>query len=163
MFSDNISFLTQQFPTNGELVWIGVRPARKQTMISVKEISLDIQNGLEGDHYSGRSSKRQVTLFQWEHLTVLESFIGKVITPELLRRNLVIRGINLDALKNRTFQIGTAVFKTTGLCHPCSRMETELGQGAYNAMRNHGGITTKIVHSGAIKIGDALTVLRLDD
>ena len=163
MFSDNISFLTQQFPTNGELVWIGVRPARKQAMISVKEISLDIENGLEGDHYSGRSCKRQVTIFQWEHLAVLESFTGKIITPDLIRRNLVIRGINLYALKKLTFQIGTAVFKTTGLCHPCSRMETELGKGAYNAMRNHGGITTQIIRSGLIKTGDELTVQKEGD
>ena len=163
MYQNNISVLTQQFPANGELVWIGIRPARKQTMLSVEEILVDCQHGLTGDHYAGRSGKRQVTLFQWEHMAVLESFIGVSITPELLRRNLVIRGINLISLKKQVFQIGSAVFKTTGLCHPCSRMETVLGQGGYNAMRNHGGITAQIIQSGQIKIGDALFVLQSED
>jgi MOSC domain-containing protein YiiM len=160
MYQDSISTLTQQFPVNGELVWIGIRPARKQIMLSVEEILVDCQRGLIGDHYAGSSGKRQLTLFQWEHLAVLESFVGENITPGMLRRNLVIRGINLTSLKKQTFQIGSAVFKTTGLCHPCSRMETVLGLGGYNAMRNHGGITAQIIQSGQIKIGDELSVLQ---
>ena len=160
MYQDNISTLTQRFPVNGELVWIGIRPARKQTMLSVEEIQVDCQHGLIGDHYAGNSGKRQLTLFQWEHLAVLESFVGENITPDMLRRNLLIRGINLISLKKRTFQIGSAVFKTTGLCHPCSRMETVLGQGGYNAMRNHGGITAQIIQPGQIKKGDELSVLQ---
>jgi MOSC domain-containing protein YiiM len=157
---NNINNLIQQFPAHGELVWIGLRPAKKQEMLAVNEILAERQYGLKGDHYSGRSGKRHVTLIQWEHLAVLESFTGISITPDLLRRNLVIRGINLVALKNQTFQIGNAVFKTTGLCHPCSRMETVLGQGGYNAMRNHGGITAQIIQQGQIKKGDELSVLQ---
>jgi MOSC domain-containing protein YiiM len=157
-----IKNLIKQFPVNGELIWIGVRPAQKQEMVAVKEIQADCQQGLKGDHYSGRNGKRHVTLIQWEHLAVLESFTGRSITPDLLRRNLVIRGINLMALKNQTFQIGNAVFKMTGLCHPCSRMEIVLGQGGYNAMRNHGGINAQITESGLIKTGDTLSVLEQD-
>ncbi len=160
MYLDNMSTLVQQFPVNGELVWIGIRPARQQAMLSVEEILVDCQHGLIGDHYAGSSGKRQLTLFQWEHLAVLESFVGENITADMLRRNLLIRGINLISLKKQTFQIGSAVFKTTGLCHPCSRMETVLGQGGYNAMRNHGGITAQIIQSGQIKIGDGLSVLQ---
>lgn len=163
MYQENISTLTQQFPINGKLEWIGLRPARKQTMLSVKEVLVDRQYGLAGDHYAGSNGKRQVTLFQWEHLAVLESFTGESVVPELLRRNLVIRGINLISLKKQTFQIGSAVFKTTGLCNPCSRMETILGQGGYNAMRNHGGITAQVIQSGQIKIKDVLCVLQSED
>jgi MOSC domain-containing protein YiiM len=66
--------------------------------------------------------KRQLTLFQWEHLAVMTSFARIVVVSELLRRNLLIRGINLLALKKQEFQIGSAIFKTTGLCQSCSRM-----------------------------------------
>lgn len=159
MIEKNISYLTQQFPARGELIWIGIRPERKQPMVPVQEILADSERGLSGDHYAGRNHKRQVTMFQWEHIAVLESFVGQSISSEMIRRNLLIRGINLMALKNQTFQIGSAVFKTTGFCHPCSRMETVLGHGGYNAMRNHGGITTQIIQSGQIKIGDELFVL----
>jgi MOSC domain-containing protein YiiM len=154
-----IAELLQTFTDSGELIWIGLRPARKEPMITVTEVMANQSSGLIGDRYQGSSGKRQVTLIQWEHLAVLQSITNCQITPELLRRNLAIQGINLLALKNRKFRIGSAYFQTTGLCHPCSRMEEVLGAGGYNAMRGHGGITAQIIGSGLIRVGDKLTVL----
>lgn len=148
----------QGFPYAGELIWIGLRPAREAAMMPVNEVIAEERSGLSGDRYKG-GGKRQVTLIQWEHLAVLASFTGMPVTPELLRRNLVIRGVNLLALKDRTFRIGEAVFQATGQCHPCSRMEQILGHGGYNAMRGHGGLTVRIIGSGVIRIGDSLTVV----
>lgn len=128
-------------------------------MITINEVMADQRAGLIGDRYSNISGKRQVTLIQWEHLAVLASFMGKTIAPELLRRNLVIKSINLLALKNRNFRIGEAVFHATGLCHPCSKMEKVLGTGGYNAMRGHGGLTAEVLNDGLIRVGDLLTVL----
>jgi MOSC domain-containing protein YiiM len=85
--------------------------------------------------------------------------MGKTIAPELLRRNLVIKGVNLLALKNRKFRIGEAVFQTAGFCHPCSRMEKILGAGGYNAIRGHGGLTAQILKGGLMYVGDNLTAL----
>jgi MOSC domain-containing protein YiiM len=152
-----ITDLMQCFPVAGELVWIGLRPARQAAMQSVEEVFAEAGAGLAGDRYHG-SGKRQVTLIQWEHLAVLSSFTKQPVTPDLLRRNLAIRGINLGALKNRTFRIGEAVFQATGQCHPCSLMEQVLGPGGYNAMRGHGGLTARIIRSGLIRIGDRVTV-----
>ena len=149
----------QLFPHPGELVWIGLRPARDEPMISVNEVMADHRSGLIGDRYKGSNGKRQVTLIQWEHLPVLESMIGKTIAPELLRRNLLIKGINLLALKNRKFRIGEAIFQTTGFCQPCSRMEKILGAGGYNAMRGHGGLTAQVLKSGLMRVGDNLAAL----
>jgi len=146
------------FPVAGELVWIGLRPSRQAAMRSVGEVFAEADRGLAGDRYHG-GGKRQVTLLQSEHLAVLSSLLKQEVTPELLRRNLVIRGVNLLALKNRIFRIGEAVLQGTGPCHPCSRMEQILGAGGYNAMRGHGGLTARIIQSGMMRIGDPLTVL----
>ena len=76
------------------------------------------------------------------------------VDPALLRRNIAVAGINLLALKGQQFVIGQARLEYTGLCHPCSFMETTFGAGGYNAVRGHGGITARVLQSGLIGIGD---------
>jgi len=147
--------LIDTLPQIGTVEWIGVRPARKAPMNCVQTIKATPELGLEGDRYSGTSRSRQVTLIQAEHLDVLESVLNcPSIQPELLRRNVLVRGINLLALKNKNIQLGSIVMRVTGLCHPCSRMETLLGPGGYNAMRGHGGITASVIASGQMRVGD---------
>jgi MOSC domain-containing protein YiiM len=72
----------------------------------------------------------------------------------LIRRNIVVEGINLNALKNKQFNIGEAILKMTGFCFPCSRMEENLGKGGFNAMRRHGGITYRVIQEGKIGMGN---------
>ena len=114
--------------------------------------------GLQGDRYKSRTgSARQVTLIQAEHLDAIGTFLqGQRIDPALLRRNIVVEGINLLALKDRRFSLGTAILEYSGACHPCSRMEENLGPGGYNAVRGHGGITARVIQSGEICIGDSV-------
>jgi MOSC domain-containing protein YiiM len=151
--------LIRQFPSHGELQWIGIRPGQKQPLISLLEVLADTASGLTGDHYQGSSGNRQVTLIQQEHLSVIESLTGKPVTAQMLRRNLLVKGINLLAMKKQQFRIGEAVFLATGLCPPCSRMETVLGPGGYNAMRGHGGITAQVISNGTIRICDKVIPL----
>ena len=126
-------------------------------MKSLSEVFASSETGLDGDRYQGQTGKRHVTLVQEEHLAVIRSCSeSELVKPEDLRRNIVISGINLLALKSRVIEIGTAQLEVTGLCHPCSRMETNLGAGGYNAMRGHGGITARILSDGTIKVGDFL-------
>ena len=54
--------LMNQFAGPGSIVWIGIRPERKADIISVNDVMLDPSYGLQGDHYAGRSGKRQVSL-----------------------------------------------------------------------------------------------------
>ncbi len=153
----DLKTLRSNFPHQGSLVWIGLRPAKNQPMLEATSVNAGTEYGLQGDYYSAKSNKRQVTLFQFEDLTTIESFLGRPVSPALFRRNLLIKGINLMSLKAQTFMLGDALFKVTGICHPCSKMETALGMGGYNAMRSHCGMTAQVIRSGMIQIGDSLT------
>jgi MOSC domain-containing protein YiiM len=151
--------MMRQFPRAGRVDWIGLRPGRREPVRAVPDAVAQAGIGLAGDHYrSNRNGKRQVTLIQAEHLAVIVALTGVGgLDPALLRRNLVVSGINLLALKDRRFQIGAAVLEGTGLAHPCSRMEEALGAGGYNAMRGHGGLTARIIVGGPIRVGDTVT------
>ena len=149
--------LMDNFPNEGKLEWIGVRPRKREPLVAIAEVAAIAGRGLEGDHRAaGRAgSERQVTLIQAEHLEALARLLARAdVDPALLRRNLVVSGINVLALKDQVFTIGEVVIEGTGPCEPCSRMEANLGRGGYNAMRGHGGITARIVTGGVIRIGD---------
>ncbi len=150
----------KSFPKSGKVRWIGIREERAVAVKEANEVIATASKGLKGDHYKGKNKKRQVTLIQAEHIKAVADILGlETINPQELRRNVVISGTNLLALKDLTFTLGTAKLKMTGYCHPCSRMEKNLGEGGYNAMRGHGGITAEILEDGLIRIGDSLTVL----
>ncbi len=150
--------LMDTLPQKGKLTWIGLRPDRKEALVEVQEVQVSEENGLEGDHYAGkRNKKRQVTLIQQEHLEGVASMLGlQTVHPGETRRNLVVKGINLLALKDKAFCIGEVILEGTGLCHPCTRMEENLGPGGYNAMRGHGGITALVIQGGKIRLGDPI-------
>jgi MOSC domain-containing protein YiiM len=155
--------LFNNFIREGEIVWIGIREKAHEPMTILEEIYANI-GGLTGDraNKSNPESKRQVTLIQYEHLEAAASFLGKkTINPALVRRNIVVKGLNLNALKGQQFSVGEAVLEMTGFCHPCNRMEENLGRGGYNAMRGHGGITCRVIKEGKIKLGDPVTIILL--
>jgi MOSC domain-containing protein YiiM len=151
--------LFDSLPRRGRVTWLGSRPARRTPLAACTTLTLDATRGIAGDHYAGRSGRRQVTLVQHEHLAVIAALLGRdVIDPAELRRNVVVSGINLLALAKRRFRIGAAVLEGTGPCHPCSRMEETFGAGGYNAVRGHGGITARVIEGGIVHLGDDVTL-----
>ena len=153
----SIGYLTSQYRQPGVVTWMGIRPVRTADLRAVDKVKAIASQGLHGDHYNSEDGKRQVTLIQQEHIEAVASMLGlATIHPGLLRRNIVVKGLNLLALKDQKFRLGEAVLEYSGLCHPCSRMEENLGEGGYNALRGHGGITARIIASGEIALGDSL-------
>lgn len=158
---NTIKEMMERLAQPGRVSWIGLRPERRAKMRVVEEVEALEDCGLEGDRAADKpGKKRQVTLIMGEHLDATGMILGRTsVDPSLTRRNIVTRGINLLSLKDRRFQIGDAVFELTGPAHPCSRMEENLGEGGYNAMRGHGGWCAKVIRSGTIRVGDAIQFL----
>jgi MOSC domain-containing protein YiiM len=145
------------FPRAGRVEWMGLRPARGAAMRAVDGAEARAGGGLAGDRYKGGSGKRGVTLLQAEHLPAIAALSGHAaVAPATLRRNLVVSGIPLVALKGRRFRIGGVLLEGTGECDPCSRMEAALGAGGYNAMRGMGGLCARILAGGTLRVGDAV-------
>jgi len=154
-----LSRLLAQFPRAGRVEWIGLRPARDVPMREVEAAEAVAGRGLVGDRYGSGSGKRGLTLIQAEHLPAIAALAGHPrVAPATLRRNIVVSGLPLIALKGCRFRIGEALCEGTGPCDPCSRMEDALGPGGYNAMRGHGGLTVRVLEGGWIRLGDAVQV-----
>lgn len=138
----------------GRVAWIGLRPERRAALVAVEKAQVEA-GGLAGDH--GRPGKRAVTLVQGEHLGAIGSYLGReAVSPFDLRRNIVVEGINLAALKDRPLRLGGAVLRLTVVCSPCSRMEETFGPGGYSAVRGHGGWCAEVLEPGLIRLGDAV-------
>ena len=149
--------LIRRHAQDGRIEAILVRPGRlaEPSLVESAEIG---EGGLNGDH--ARPGKRAVTLIQAEHLPVIAALAGRgEVRPEEVRRNLVVAGLNLGALRGARLRLGpTAEVEITSPCAPCSRMETALGHGGYTAMRGHGGWCARVLVPGDLTVGDRVTV-----
>jgi MOSC domain-containing protein YiiM len=164
--------LVRRFAHAGRIEAIFLRPGRRVATLRVPCATALAGRGLDGDRGALRApganggGKRQVTLLQAEHLAAVEALAGGgPVDPALLRRNLVVSGLNLLAARSPfadtvlRLRIGEAVvLQVTGPCEPCSRMEEVLGPGGYNAMRGHGGVTARVLAGGVLRVGDTVTV-----
>ena len=149
----------------GRVEAIVVRGAPREPARSLPQTLALAGIGLADDRLGQRGeaelSTRQVTLIQAEHMDVIARLAHvAAVDPLRLRRNLVVSGINLIALRNSTLQVGEAVLEIVGPCQPCSRMETEIGPGGYAAMRGHGGMTARVISGGPIHVGDVVMALQ---
>lgn len=154
--------LLRQSEKQGRVDWIGVARESRGPVTAVASVQAEAGCGLVGEHHHRpkNRSKRQVTLIQAEHLSVVAALMEcEEVSPGLLRRNIVVSGINLAALRGLRFRIGDAELIGTGGCPPCSRMEENLGQGGYAAMLGHGGLTAVVAESGTIRVGDVVTAI----
>jgi MOSC domain-containing protein YiiM len=147
----------------GHVQAIIVRGSPREPACSIQHTVALAGIGLADDRLGRRGqaelSTRQVTLIQHEHLAVIAQ-LARVdgVDPLGLRRNLVVSGINLLALKNARLRVGAALLEIVGPCQPCSRMEEVIGPGGYAAMRGHGGMTARVLEGGAMGVGDRVGV-----
>ena len=168
MPSQGLRELTQRFAGEGRVEAILLRPRRLAPPVSVPDVTAEPGRGLIGDRRSAAlrtgasAQKREVTLLQAEHLPVIAGLLGLAsMNPARVRRNLVVSGVNLVAMRSLFSDVqlewlfgDEVILEVTGTCDPCSRMESELGEGGYNAMRGHGGMTARVVRGGTIRVSD---------
>lgn len=165
----NLRELATRFPRTGRIEAIVIRPARLVDAIFVDYAQLVQGRGLLGDHRatqlreSEQARRREITLMQHEHLPLIAAWSAlPQVDARHLRRNLLVSGVNLAAThspfpnQHMIWCIGAQVrIEITGPCPPCSRMEGQLGQGGYTAMRGHSGMTARVLSGGVVRVGDS--------
>jgi len=113
--------------------------------------------GLEGDrHVSGRGTfpsgppGSALTLIAAE---VCESF-DPPLEPSQHRRNVVTRGIDLNALVGHEFMVGEVPCRGMRLCEPCTVVQRHAGRPVLRALVHRGGLRADILGDGTIRVGD---------
>ena len=155
-----------RFPHAGRVESILLRPGRHAPVQRVEAAQALAGLGLARDRRAPGpgGGKRQVTLLQAEHLPAVAAWLRRdALDPALLRRNLVVSGLNLLAarslFKDQPLRLAVGpevVLEVTGPCDPCSKMEAVLGPGAWNALRGHGGVTARVLRGGMLRVGDVV-------
>ena len=115
----------------GRVIWIGLRPARRAPVQVVEAADLQTGLGIVGDRYGRRDGGRQVTLIAAESLAAIAGYLGlEAVDPQALRRNFVVEGINLLALKERRFRIGDALLESPANVIPARAWKRPWGRAA---------------------------------
>ena len=134
-------------------------------MESTREVKAVAGQGLEGDRYfngTGHGSKhpgvsREVTLIEIEAIEALEREKNIAVAPGAARRNVVTRGVPLNHLVGRVFQIAGVRLRGTRLCEPCAYLEGLTQKGVLAGLIHRGGLRAEIVTGGTIRVEDIIT------
>ena len=81
------------------------------------------------------------------------------MAPAEARRNVVTRGIDLDALVGRRFLVGDVQCVGRRLCEPCAHLERLTVPGTLRALVHRGGLRADVLTDGTIRVGDAVTAV----
>jgi hypothetical protein len=126
-------------------------------------VELRAGRGVVGDRYfdgtgtfsASEQHGQQLTLIEGEVLDALRDQ-GLDLTPADARRNIVTRGVNLNALVGQEFQVGTARCVGRRLCEPCSHLQRLTGTALLRPMVHRGGLRADILTSGVVHVGDTI-------
>jgi MOSC domain-containing protein YiiM len=122
-----------------------------------QEVNCLAGRGLDGDRYLDfkEDYKGQMTLFdEAVYLELCETF--KVNHPiELLRRQVITQGLDLNTLIGKRFSLQGVQFLGTEEARPCFWMNEVFAEGALQAMAGKGGLRVKILTDGALRVGEA--------
>ena len=130
------------------------QPAGENAILEVDSVECVAGRGLRGDRFFDfkEDYKGQVTLFSWEIFESLRREQGKPdLSPMVLRRNVLVEGLNLDALIGTRFELQGVTLEGTGECKPCYWMDQAVGSGAEEWLKGRGGLRCKIVTDGVLR------------
>ena len=157
--------LTPAPVAGGRLEAIFIAPHAGAPMHTIEEVRAIAGRGLEGDRYAERrgtfsvagSRGNEITLIAGEVLDELRLPDGHSLSGAEARRNLVTRGLDVDALIGRRFQIGQLELIGRRRCEPCAHLQRLTRPGVLRALVHRGGLRADLLSTGTLRVGDAIT------
>jgi MOSC domain-containing protein YiiM len=148
----------------GRVEAIAVARAADAPMSLVDDAIAHAGRGLEGDRYfhgagtfsDPASNGHDLTLIEAEQLEAITLPSGHTPTALDARRNLVTRGIDLNALVGLRFRVGEVECVGRRLCEPCAHLERLTEVGVLRALVHRGGLRADILRDGRIAVGDQI-------
>jgi MOSC domain-containing protein YiiM len=147
----------------GKVEAIVIAPEAEAAMVKIERATARAGRGLEGDRYfDGRGTFSNVharghdlTLIEAEVLDTLTLPDGQ-LSPEEARRNIVTRGIELNALVGQRFRVGAVECFGQRLCEPCAHLERVSDRTLLRPLVHKGGLRADVLSDGEIRIGDEI-------
>ncbi len=141
-----------------EIISIHVVRKRNDVAEPCDHVTVRSNFGIVGDYRSDKFQIGQITLIEAEAVDALSCKLGYEIPAGASRRQIMVKGIELNELIGQNLRIGQILARVEEKCKPCKNMETKIGPGARDAMNDKGGIRCRIIKGGELHIGDKVTV-----
>jgi MOSC domain-containing protein YiiM len=151
----------------GRVVSIFIAGKAGAPMEELGEVKTTPGRGIEGDRYfegigtwsNHPGEGREITLVEMEAFEGLAREKNIVLKPGATRRNLVTRGVPLNHLVGKEFQVGDVRLLGIRLCEPCHYLEEMTTKGVLAGLVHRGGLRAKVLTSGIIRVGDSITAV----
>jgi hypothetical protein len=143
-------------PGTGVVEALLIAPAAEAPMVRVPTAVAVAGHGLEGDRYVDGRGTFSNTHARGHHLTLVqaEALEELGLTAEDARRNVVTRGIDLNALVGSEFRIGDVVCAGRRLCEPCAHLARVNGRPeSLRALVHRGGLRADVLAGGPMAVG----------
>jgi MOSC domain-containing protein YiiM len=134
------------------------QPPDNFPLVETTEIDCVAGRGIRGDRFFDYRDdyKGQVTFFSREVFALMSETFGLTNkSPGVLRRNLIVSGIDLMELIGADFELQGVQFRGTAHCAPCYWMDTAFAPGAEKFLDGRGGLRARILTDGRISLGAA--------
>ena len=152
----------------GTVEGLAIAPAAEAPMQLLDTAQAYAGRGLDGDRYAAgagtftpRADRRpgyDLTLIAAEVLDELAA-AGHAVDFAGSRRNVLTRGVDVNALVGSTFRIGEVLCRGRRLCEPCVHLDRLSGPGLLRPLIHRGGLRVDVLTDGEIRLGAPIHVV----
>lgn len=145
---------------HGSVEAIHIHAERSEPMIPIPEAVLDAGEGIRGDRYNGLGIPgSHITFIAAEGIEAMVERTGIPLSPRETRRNVLTRGVDVNALVGRRFRVGEALCEGIKECTPCNHLEATTRAGVRAGLSGQGGLRADVLEGGTIRPGDLIQEL----